>query len=298
MQNMPTADVDPTVTDIQDLIAAQHPDLSQAPVTMLAHGWDNVVARVGDGLLARLPRRAAAVDALIAEQTWLPVLGPQLTIPVPVPVRTGVPGLGYPYPWSLTPWFPGVPAVSAHGRSAELDLARAAEDLAAFLAGLHRPAPADAPRSGHRGVPLSARSAADDRNARVVGAQAAPLVEILVGARSLPGPVGAPVWLHGDLHPANLVVADAGLSAVVDFGDITAGDPATDLAVAWMLLPRAERELFRDSYLRRTRVDDPQVWARARGWAAALGLMFAAHSGDNPQMAAIGRFVARELVAD
>jgi aminoglycoside phosphotransferase (APT) family kinase protein len=48
---------------------------------------------------------------------------------------------------------------------------------------------------------------------------------------------GPPIWLHGDLHPFNLVVNQGRLSAVIDFGDLCAGDPATDLAVAWMLFP-------------------------------------------------------------
>ena len=49
---------------------------------------------------------------------------------------------------------------------------------------------------------------------------------------SWPGP---PLWVHGDLHPANLLVtADGTLRAVLDFGDVTAGDPAVDLATAWL----------------------------------------------------------------
>ena len=43
---------------------------------------------------------------------------------------------------------------------------------------------------------------------------------------------GPPVWLHGDLHPANVVVSDGTLSGVIDFGELCAGDPATDLAAA------------------------------------------------------------------
>jgi aminoglycoside phosphotransferase (APT) family kinase protein len=47
----------------------------------------------------------------------------------------------------------------------------------------------------------------------------------------------SPVWLHGDLHHANILVHRGRISGVIDFGDITSGDPATDLSVAWMLLP-------------------------------------------------------------
>ncbi|MCP2342258.1 phosphotransferase [Actinomadura rupiterrae] len=43
--------------------------------------------------------------------------------------------------------------------------------------------------------------------------------------------------MHGDLHPANVVVSDGTLAGIVDFGDLLAGDPAWDLAAAWVLLP-------------------------------------------------------------
>jgi aminoglycoside phosphotransferase (APT) family kinase protein len=44
-----------------------------------------------------------------------------------------------------------------------------------------------------------------------------------------------PVWVHGDLHPANILVRRGRISGVLDFGDLTAGDPAADLSVRWML---------------------------------------------------------------
>ena len=46
---------------------------------------------------------------------------------------------------------------------------------------------------------------------------------------------GDPVWLHGDLHTANVIVHDGEVTAVIDLGDLTAGDPAVDFAIGWML---------------------------------------------------------------
>ncbi|MFN8147570.1 MAG: phosphotransferase [Candidatus Nanopelagicales bacterium] len=37
-----------------------------------------------------------------------------------------------------------------------------------------------------------------------------------------------PLWLHGDPHPLNLVADDDGLAGLLDFGDLTGGDPASD----------------------------------------------------------------------
>jgi aminoglycoside phosphotransferase (APT) family kinase protein len=93
---------------------------------------------------------------------------------------------------------------------------------------------------------------------------------------------GPPLWLHGDAHPLNLLVHDGRLSAFIDFGDLTAGDPASDLSVAWMMFPERERTTFR----RAAGSVDDATWARARGWAVALGVALA--NGDD-RVAAIGR---------
>ena len=84
-----------------------------------------------------------------------------------------------------------------------------------------------------------------------------------------------PRWLHGDLHPANLLVHGGRIAAVVDFGDISGGDPANDLSVAWMMLPANVRSVFRAAV---GAVDD-DTWERARGWALFLAVTFVASSG-------------------
>ena len=89
---------------------------------------------------------------------------------------------------------------------------------------------------------------------------------------------GPPVWVHGDLHPANVVVADGTLSGVVDFGDMFAGDPAADLAAAWVLLPAGMADRFFASY---ADADEATV-QRARGLAVlkSLFLMLMGQNGD------------------
>jgi orotidine-5'-phosphate decarboxylase len=67
-------------------------------------------------------------------------------------------------------------------------------------------------------------------------------------ALAAPAYEGPPVWLHGDLHPANILVRHGRVSGVIDFGDITSGDPAADLSVAWMLLPLPCHHAFRLAY--------------------------------------------------
>jgi hypothetical protein len=208
--NTPEAEVAIDERLIRGLLRAQHPDLADEPLSIVAHGWDNVLARLGDALVVRLPRRAVAAALVLHEQRWLPELAPRLPLPIPVPLRAGVPGDGFPWPWSVCPWFDGDNAAAA--TLADVDAAAVA--LAAFVTALHRPAPADAPMNPFRGVPLAARASLvhgyldqpvrASTNARCGGGGTRP--------RRSRRTTGPPLWLHGDLHPANLVVHDGSLA--------------------------------------------------------------------------------------
>ncbi len=249
----------------------------------MASGGDNVMFQVGEELVARLPRRQVAVALIEHEQRWLPELGATLPLPVPAPVRIGRPGCGYPWPWSVVPWFPGTIAA----RTPPDDALAAAIILGRFVAALHQPASADAPANPFRGVPLADRNerfldGVERLGATIEGPAALACWEDLVNTPVWAGP---PVWLHGDLHPANILVHDGRVAAVIDFGDITSGDPATDLMVAWMLLPATSHSTLRSSA---GGIDDDS-WARGRAWALALAVAILNSSADNPLMAAIAR---------
>ncbi len=300
---MPAADVGTSTDLVRRLLADQHQDLLDRlapgqPVEFLANGWDNAIFRVGATLLARLPRREPAARLLRNEQRWLPELAPRLPLPIPFPERTGLPAHGYPWPWSIVPYLPGAPAADADG----LDLARVAGALAGFLGSLHTPAPPGAPANPVRGVPLADRAAAFEENLGLAaGAIDTGAVErVWKSALAAPRYAGPPVWLHGDLHPANILVRRGLISGVIDFGDITSGDPATDLAVAWMLLPLPSHGAFRAAYRTARKgsavMADDAVWTRARGWALHFAIVFLAHSADNPRLNAIGRRTLRRVL--
>jgi aminoglycoside phosphotransferase (APT) family kinase protein len=290
--NMPAADVEITGSLVESLLRSQRPDLAQLKVRLLANGWDNVSFRVGDSLVARIPRRELAAHLIENEASWLPTLAPLLPLAVPTPDFLGVPDQGYPWRWAVVPWIPGIPV----GVSTDLDLPRAAESLGRFLRALHRPAPPEAPENPFRGIPLKARDASTRERILRLGSVIDATAVLAVWDVALDSPEfdGDPVWLHGDLHPNNLLASDGRLTGVVDFGDITASDPATDLSIAWMLFPPDLRARFRDSY----GDADHETWRRARGWALSLGTAYLAYSADNPAMGGIGKKTMQRVLAD
>ena len=301
--DMPAAEVDLDEALVRRLLAEQCPDLAGLALAPLAFGWDNAVFRLGDDLVVRLPRRQVAVALLEHEQRWLPELAPTLPLPVPVPLRTGRPSteVGYPWPWSVCRWLDG--DVAARRRPD--DLAAAARTLGDFVRALHRPAPRVAPANPQRGVPLRERTSSmrlwlDRLEGHVVDGPRAPgapggpgdgtvdVAGVLARWEDLaatPPWTGAPVWLHGDLHLANVLVHDGRLSAVIDFGDLTAGDPAGDLFVAWQLFGPDLRPVFRDAV---GDVDD-DTWRRAEGWALLMAVAYLANAADHPLIADLGR---------
>jgi aminoglycoside phosphotransferase (APT) family kinase protein len=289
---MPTADLVVDEALVRRLLEEQDPDLASLPLTDPVIGWDNVMYRLGTDLAVRLPRRLMSAPLIEREQRWLPELAPLVPLPVPAPIRVGRPGAGYPWSWSVCKWLPGAPAAVRPPHDAD----EAAEALGAFLRALHFAAPADAPANQFRGVPLAARD--DAMQTRVAQLSAELDADAVLGLWSevlaVPAWTGPSVWLHGDLHPANVLVHEGRISAVIDFGDITSGDPATDLSVAWMMFDPGQRVTLRDAA---GDVDD-DTWARARGWALALSVAILAGSADNQVMQGIARRTLASALTD
>ena len=273
--------IDPSL--VHTLLEDQHPDLAHLPLADAGHGWDNHLYTLGNDLAVRLPRRAAAAGLIEHEQRWLPDIATRLPLPVPVPVRVGVPGRGYPWRWSVLPWLKGR---AADQHAPHVSQAR---PLAAFLRSLHVPAPADAPTNPVRGVPLRQRAAAVaarmQRLASTTSLITSQLTHIWDVALHAPLDV-PPTWIHGDLHPRNVLVEHGGITGIIDWGDITSGDCATDLASIWMLF--AEPHARQEALAAYPNVSEATL-QRAKGWAVLFGVMLLdAGLNDNPRNAMIG----------
>lgn len=282
------------------LVAEQHSDLAHLPVRSAAEGWDNLIFRLGDDLSVRLPRRIEGAALIENEQRWVPELVTAgLPLPTSCALRTGRPGCGYPWAWSIGAWLPG--SIAAVTPTA--DPAAAARTLGEFVGALHRPAPDDAPLNAYRGVSLADRDPIFDRGLAAlasVDSVDADTVDVaalraawdrLTAATPWDRP---PVWLHGDLHPGNLLVHEGRLSAVIDWGDVTSGDPATDLASAWMLLPVEHHGTFRAA----AGGVDEATWQRAAAWAIAFSLAILTGTGPSEHLRPVAhRTLATVLAA-
>lgn len=297
MSRTPAAEVEIDAATVAALVAAQFPQLGGLDVRWLGHGWDNWMFRLGEDYVVRLPRRAAAVELLENEARLIPLMAPRLPIPVPGALHVGVAGEGYPWPWLIARWFPG-----DNPDRAPLACGQAPR-LAAFLAALHSPANGAAPANAHRDIPLSGRSAHIAETWQVLARHGEPIAPPLAAlwdrACAAPYP-GEPRWLHGDLHYANVLVEAGKFTAIVDWGDICAGDPATDLAALWLLIgDPAARAAGLAAYGADDYGPDGACRLRAMGWALSFASVLRA-SGltDNPRHAAMGRAAMARLLDD
>jgi aminoglycoside phosphotransferase (APT) family kinase protein len=291
-EKMHADEVETDVHLVRRLLAAQFPHWAELPIAPVeSAGTDNALYRLGDDMAVRLPRIHWATGQVDKEQRWLPKLAPLLPVAIPVPLGRGEPGEGYPWSWSVYGWLEGEnPSVDRLADPQQL-----AADLAAFIAALQRLDLADGPQAG-RGVPLARRDT-DTRTAiealhGTVDTDA--VTAVWEAALRAPEWTGAPVWLHSDLAPGNLLIIDGRLSGVIDFAGVGVGDPAGDLPVAWNLLPAEARNVFRAAL----GVDDA-TWERGRGWALSIALIQLPYYRDtNPALAAGARHTIAEVLVD
>jgi aminoglycoside phosphotransferase (APT) family kinase protein len=279
------------------LVDSQFPQWAGLPIRPVElGGWDNRTFRLGEELSVRLPSSASYRLQVEKEQRWLPLLAPELPLPIPEPVAQGAPGDGYPFAWSVYRWIAGTPAAPG----AIADEVAFARSLAAFLVALGRADARGGPEPGEhnflRGAHVSVYGEETERAVAALGAEI-PRDDVL---RVWEAAVAtrwerAPVWFHGDVAVGNLLLRAGRLAAVIDFGSSGVGDPACDTVIAWTLLAGPSRDAFRAAY-----GGDPALWARGRGWAlwkALITLVGYLEDGDD-RMAVDQHRIIRAVIGD
>jgi aminoglycoside phosphotransferase (APT) family kinase protein len=244
----------------------------------------------------RLPSGDWYAQQVEKEQRWLPVLAPQLPLPIPTPVALGEPREGYPYRWSVYRWLEGSPAA----RAPVGDPVAFASDLAGFLRALAAidatggPAPVQhnffggGPLSYYEGEALEAIERLGDEIPREAVQRTWADAMASEWERD-------PVWFHGDVAVANLLLGEGRLAAVLDFGSSGVGDPACDMTIAWTFLSGAARDRFRTE-----RGVDAATWSRGRGWTLwkSLITMVGALEEDDDEAVAARRREIDVITAD
>jgi aminoglycoside phosphotransferase (APT) family kinase protein len=278
------------------LIDSQFPQWSDLPITEVEFdGWDNRTFRLGSKLAVRLPSGNWYALQVDKEQRWLPVLAPQLPLPIPTPVAKGAPDSGFPYPWSVYRWLDG--DVLSKARIG--DLTGLATALAGFLNALGRVdatgGPEPGPHNFFRGGPLAtyedeALGAIDALDGEVPGDD---VKRVWADAMATSWD-REPVWFHGDVATGNLLVRDGRLAAVLDFGSSGVGDPACDTVIAWTFLSGSSRDRFRAEL-----EVDSGTWSRGRGWALWKAMIsLVGHLERDAPEAALARRDIDQILAD
>lgn len=281
---------------VKKLIKDQFPEWSHLEIRPVKiSGNDNRTFHLGEEMSVRLPSAAAYVAQVEKEQKWLPYLASELALPIPAPLRKGHACEAYPWPWSINKWLVG----ETVSQTTVTDLNQLAFDLGTFLNELQGIDPSDGPLAGEhnffRGGSLTVydeetRAAIAKNEERFNGPV---LLEIWEHALMSKW-TSAPVWVHGDVAPGNLLVQNGQLCAVIDFGILGIGDPACDLVMAWTFFDDKSRVVFKN-----TLKLDEATWSRARGWALWKALItFDEFKQSNPVLAREACDIIHRIVED
>lgn len=283
-------------TLVRQLIDSQFPQWKDLIIqNVTTSGWDNRSFRLGDDLLVRMPSAVHYASQVEKEQRWLPRLAKALPLPIPEPIAMGQPAFGYPWKWSVYRWIQGEPASTAN----IINMNDFVVNLAEFMNALEKIDASDAPLPGehsfYRGGDLKIY---DNETRQAIAKLAYEInsnIALLIWESALATNwKNAPVWVHGDISPGNLLVDNGKLSAVIDFGQLTGGDPACDLAIAWTMFDNESRARFREAIA----LDD-ETWQRGRAWALWKALIVASRlSGTNPREIENSRRSIDVIIAD
>jgi aminoglycoside phosphotransferase (APT) family kinase protein len=251
-------------------------------------GTINAIFRLGEDLAVRAPF-VPGEEGILREAEWLPRLARLLPVRVPRVVGVGEADDGYPSPWLVVDWIPGTNPEPG----GLIDPERVTSQLVAFIRALRVIDATGAPAAYRsRGLPRE-DAAVRENLARISEVDTRRLLGIWDEALAAAPWPHAPVWVHGDILPSNVLVdAEGGLAAVIDFAPGVA-DPAVELIAAWNLVPAEHRDAFRAAL----EVDD-DTWARGRGWAVVQAAVALPYYRDiNPGMTAMALYALRQLEA-
>lgn len=277
---------------ISQLIEEQFPEWKDLTVKAVENsGWDNRMFKLGDNMVVRLPSSKIYEDKIEKEFFFLPKLSSELSCEIPKPLALGNPSKHYPLKWSVYNWIEGQILFDS-----EIDM-NFVHDLSDFIKDLHKINPEGGPKAGkqnfHRGGDLSiygkqVREALILLKDKINYSKAIDIWERAISSKW----EKAPVWVHGDLSPGNILLESGRLKGVIDFGGIGIGDPACDLVIAYNFFDSPLRDVFKNAVNL-----DRETWNRAKGWALwKAAIVESGMSNTNHIEQNLARFTLEQLV--
>jgi aminoglycoside phosphotransferase (APT) family kinase protein len=287
-----------SVETVRSLVDRQFPRWRDLPIRSVAsQGTVNAIFRIGEQFTARFPLEPGDVGRirhwLESEARAARELSGRTRFPTPEPVALGEPGAGYPLPWAVQTWLPGVVATDDDpGGSLPF-----AHDLAEFISGVRA---IETRGRTYGGTGRGGELRSHDGWMETCFGHSERLLDVprlrrmWSAMRSLPRGVAGDVMTHGDLIPGNVLVSGGRLTGILDVGGLGPADPALELVAAWHLLEAGGRQVLR----RDLDCDDPE-WQRGRAWAfvQAMGAVWY-YVESNPGMSRMGRRTLERIVAD
>lgn len=288
----------PDIFLIRSLVKSSFPDLAEADIRLVrSGGTDNYIFRIDNELCLRIAKRDAAIPSLSQREpvalkalSDLPLETPRFMAKGSLPDPKG-------WPWIICTWLHGV-SMDAAGHTATIDDANRLALFLLDLQGLPKRHAADpAPDNHWRGVDLAQR---DQVTADAIATlsdefDGDALSSVWASALSADRCSATDhTWIHGDMHPANLIVRDDAITGVIDWGLSGLGDPACDLMAAYTVFSGNAR----DAFARATAASE-SAWMRARGWALSTAVVaLAYYRGSDAPIVARSREVIGEVLAE
>ncbi len=265
---------------VEEVVRAQAPDLDVAELTYVGAGWDHEVWRCGDVVL-RFPHQDDVRELAARKAQVLAQLAGRLPCGCPAPTHLGEASARYPARFVGYRWLAG--NMPARLRLSDEERALAAEPIARSLKALHAMSLDEVKHWGVEPADIEGELALRTENAQLRAEQLSSSKYATLAREAADAMLSIPAevtdsgrrLVHGDLHAGQLLFDDERrFVGIIDWDEVSIGDPAYDLLLVYAFLPRAARAPFWRCYGSFEGKD------RARHLAVSYGLAILAQAVD------------------
>lgn len=269
----------PTSIDQAERKLQQFPELLPLHIELLGTGFDHTVYAINHQYAFRFPRRQMGLEAMRTETAILSQLSTyNLSFPVPAPRFLGQ-ATDNDYPFVGFNLLEG--NVLTDQQQTDLNT-KEARRLALFLKELHQLKVTAPPDYLDRLSVKKRKPRLKETLLKVQPILPQTLFKIidtfLKQVSAYENPKGES-FVHGDLHPKNVLIQNSRISGIIDWGDAHIGHPAMDLSFVYMVLSSEQKREFFDIY---GRIDEyTEELARFRAlFTSVMLLLYAAETED------------------